>query len=255
KPISFTLWKYVPNSFTTHEDLLFFWNEKPLEFKRTRTIIESWKYDTRKTITGEIGVQGNERFNSPVPKIFHLELDKGGSELITDNVIHPLKVEGVPDELVYALWSITVGNRAIVSHPIYVDNAYTHLPDFQREETNEILAYSLIYSIITDMKNNYTNGRIGFFGDEKEFKFGGKKLTEGSIYLLKKHGSCKIGKTAIGELFLKLRNLTDMDELDDKTRSEIREEIAKRLDSINYWGYIPLPRKKKQQIGLTSFFN
>ncbi|MHA1167492.1 MAG: hypothetical protein ACTSP4_08245 [Candidatus Hodarchaeales archaeon] len=253
KPISFSLWKYKKWSDLDTEDLSFFWQDKLLGFKRTQTIIESWRYDTREIVTGEIGAQGNERFNSPVPKILHVDLTKGGSELDARNVVRSLGIDNIPDELIYGLWSITVGNRAIIKHPLYIDNAYTHLPDFSKKETQEILTYAIIHTLIVEKKNNYTKGRIGFSGPDRDFKFGDQPLTDGVKHLISQHGDCLIGKMTISEFFDRLKNTDTPDKVDKNVRKEIRSEISTRLDKLGYWGYIPLPRKRKTD-RLKNFF-
>ncbi|MHA1973746.1 MAG: hypothetical protein ACTSW1_12170 [Candidatus Hodarchaeales archaeon] len=254
KPIGFTIWKYQPNAFVDHEKLIFFYQDKTIFFKRKKLLKDCWKYDTRKKITGEICVQGNDRFNAPVPKIFHIAIKKGGSELVPQNVKLPLDLEGIPDELFYGLWSITVGNRAIVPHPIYVDNAYTHLPDMRRNETFEIIAYSLLHSLITEIKNNYTQGKIGFFGENREFRFGNDRLTRGADFIIKKYYDLPINSTTtIGREFDRLRKIENFDTYDDKIRTKIKAQIQERLETIGYWGYVPLPEGSKKT-RLSNFF-
>lgn len=243
KPISFSLWKFKLNSKENYKDMKFTWKNKKIAFKRAITMKESWKYDTRKKIIGEIGVQGNERFNSPVPKIFHSKIEKGGSELHPSNIKIKLNIENIPDELIYGLWSISVGNRAIVKHPVYIDNAYTHLPDFTKKESLEILTYSILYALISEIKNNYTDNKIGFFGNHREFRFGGDRLTKGVKYLIENYGSCNVGDFTIKGYFVDLENRGNLKEDETNIRREIKKEIEKRLFALDYWGFIPLPLK------------
>ena len=109
---------------------------------------EFWKYDTRKYVRGEIIAQGNDRFNVVAPKMMHLNHKKGGSELVPENIKKSLNVNNIPDELLFGLWSCTVGYRSLTSYPLYMDNAYVHLPDFSKAETQEILALSVLSILI-----------------------------------------------------------------------------------------------------------
>ncbi len=244
KPIAFSIWQYHPNINSNHENIKFIWNKKELEFKRMILLKDGWRYDTRKPIRGEIGVQGNDRFNSPVPKIFHLLIEKGGSELIPENVKIPLNIENIPDELFYGLWSITIGNRAIIKHPLFIDNAYTHLPNLKKHETYEILAYALIYAIIIELKHNYTGGRIGFIGINRRFKFGGDRLTMGAKNLIENYGKCPVGNSNIKKVYETLKKTDRINHLSNFFRSNIINEIKIRLKNIGYWDYIPLPKKQ-----------
>ena len=135
----------------------------------------------------------------------------------------------------------------------HIDNAYTHLPDFSKKEVQEILVYAIIYSMIVEMKNNYTKNRIGFFGPNRKFTFGGKALTEGAKHLINKYGDCTINKTSIGEFYGWMKNIKNPEELDKNIRREIRDEISKRLEKVNYWDYIPLPKRHKNR-RLKSYF-
>ncbi len=58
-------------------------------------------YDKREVVEGEIAAQGNDRFNAAVPKMFHLQVEKGGSELIDKYVKKKLNLPHLPDPLVY----------------------------------------------------------------------------------------------------------------------------------------------------------
>ena len=74
------------------------------------------------------------------------------------------------------------------------------------------------------------------------FKFGGKALTKGSQYLIDTYGDCKIGdKYNIDLVFNLLKDGKKPDEIDKKLRIMIKDEIAKRLDEIGYWDYLPIP--------------
>lgn len=69
--------------------------------------------------------------------MIHLQIQKGGSELIPQNVKKTLNIPDLPDELIIGLWSLAVGHRSIT----------VHLPDFKRMEAQEILAYVAIQVI------------------------------------------------------------------------------------------------------------
>ena len=176
KPIALTIGKYKLNAHTHNVDMKMEFldkngKNKTIFFEKMPLLKDGWLYDRRdkRPVKNEIAVQHCETFNAPIPKVFHLELKKGGSELIPENVIRPLGVEELPDELFYGLWSVSVGaktyGKSLSSslHPIYFDNAYVHLPDFTRKETQEILAYAALYSRVY----NYAEDRIGFIGPTK----------------------------------------------------------------------------------------
>ncbi len=132
-----------------------------------------------------LGVRRNDTFNNPNPKIFTINVAEGsGAEISRDNVKIDLHIPEVPSELIYGLWTITVGHRSITDHPIFIDNAHTHLPDFTQKEAMEILTYALIHTLITELKNNYCEGKIGFIGMNRVFCFGNRSLTKGAEYLI-----------------------------------------------------------------------
>jgi hypothetical protein len=148
KPIALSIWKYGRTKPTKLLDLSFDFidksgNTKHVRFKRLPLLKDGWKYDRRDKgiVKGEIVAQHCESFNAPAPKVIHLNPKQGGSEMIPENVIKPLRVDDLPDELVYGLWSVSVGAKAFwtslsnMLHPIYFDNAYVHLPDFSKRET------------------------------------------------------------------------------------------------------------------------
>lgn len=238
KPISFTVWKYGGKA--DIEKMIFECEDgEEIGFKRCLLLKDGWNYDTRKLINNEILVQHDEMFNDPHPKIFHSKHKKGGSELVKSNIRIELGVNNLPSEMVYGLWSITVGLRSITKHPLHFDNAYTHMPDFTKKEGTEILAYALLFVFIG---NDYTNGKIGFVGSKKKLKFGNsKRLNDGAKYLFDIYGDLKIGNQTIKEI---LKNIKK-DERKDNWKADIKKEISDRLDKIGYWDYIPLPKKKK----------
>ncbi len=248
KPVGFSIWEYAPNTNGKPLDLSFDFmdktgNTKPVTFSKLPLLKDGWKYDQRDKgiVKGEIVVQHCESFNAPAPKVFHDSPKKGGSEVIPENVIKPLGIPNLPDELAYALWSASVGAKVFwtsstnILHPIYFDNAYVHLPDFSRSETLEILAYSALHAVL----RNYAPGKIGFIGSNKIFRFGGGRLTKGVEYLFSHFGKCPVYEGhSISDV---LNDVRQGKENFAECTKGIKAEVAKRQDSIGYWEYVPIP--------------
>ena len=241
KPIAVSLWKFHKNCATRHESLVFIYQDQPVKFKRMKLLKDGWRYDTRKYVRGEIAVQGNDRFNVQAPKIVHTRIEKGGSELVPENVLEKNYIPHLPDELLYGLWSCAVGYRSITNYPLYMDNAYVHQPDFSQQKIQEILAYTALYVLITELKNKYTGNKIGFRGMEKILQFGGQALTHGVLYLFQTYGNCPIQTTTISTVFELVRTHPDIHTLDTSIRGTIKTQIEQRLNELSYWAYIPLP--------------
>lgn len=244
KPISFSLWQYKPNVETQLEDLSFYYEGAPIRFQRTLLLKDCWDYDNRTPIKNEIGVQGNDRFNVAAPKILHDQIQKGGSELIPQNVKYNFKISNLPTELLIGIWSCVVGYRSLTEYPLYIDNAYVHLPDFTNSTVQEILTLALLMLLISELSNNYTHGKIGFEGVSNKLHFGGKTLTDGADFLLNTYSIVQVGDSTIGNIFniIKENNISDSDK--KNIRRSLRTEIETRLDSIKYYEFIPLPLKK-----------
>jgi hypothetical protein len=249
KPIALSIWKYGTTKPTKLLDLSFDFidksgNAKQIRFKELPLLKDGWKYDRRDKgiVKGEIVAQHCESFNAPAPKVIHLNPKQGGSEMIPENVIKPLGVDDLPDELVYGLWSVSVGAKVFwtslsnMLHPIYFDNAYVHLPDFSKRETIEILAYSALHAVL----RNYANDRIGFFGTNKVFKFGGERLTKGVEHLFDLCKDCIVyDNYTIGDVLDQIKeSKTDF----GKCTKGIKDEVAKRQTHIGYWDYVPIPK-------------
>lgn len=235
KPITFTVWKY--GNSTDLETIKFdlACNQK-IGFKRFILLKQGWKY-LANTCDNEILVGRNDNFSCPVNKIFVFDGSLSGARLIKGNVKLDLNVLNIPSELIYGLWSTIVGSRAIVKHPLHFDNAYVHMPDFTKKETNEILAYGLLYAFV---EKDYTNGLIGFVGSKKIFKFGkSKRLNDGAKYLFNTYGYLNVGNQTITEVLDDIKNGICKKEW----KKLIRDEISERLEVIGYWDYIPLPLK------------
>lgn len=251
KPIALSIWRYGTTKASRLIDLSFDFidksgNSRRIRFKELPLLKDGWAYDRRDKgiVKNEIVVHHCETFNAPAPKVFHLNPKQGGSEVIPENVIKPLGVDDLPDELVYALWSVSVGAKVFwtslsnMLHPIYFDNAYVHLPDFSRKETIEILAYSALHAVL----RNYAPDRIGFVGSNRVFRFGNERLTKGVLHLFDLSENCIV-----------YDNYTVKDVLDQVKESEydfgkstkgIKEEVTKRLNAIGYWDYVPIPEDK-----------
>lgn len=237
--ISFTIWKYNKNCNTDPNTLSFIHKEKTYNVKNIPLLKDGWKYNTSKIQKGEIVIQHNDTFNSPVPKIYHMKVEKGGSEMIQENVIKSIGLSNIPDPLIYGIWSTLVGKGSCLMHPNVFNECYTHLPDFNKETSIKILSYGLLSSMIRELKNNYCNGKIGF--DNGVLKFGGEVLTDGALYLIDKYKDLPIGENyTIGNIFERLKN-EDPDKIDKKLRILIKKEIEIRLDKIGYWEYLPIP--------------
>jgi hypothetical protein len=252
-PIALTIWKYKPNAYTQHLDLNFDFidrsgTNKKIEFKKIPLIKDRWRYrDGNKYVKNKtksaISVPRCDAFNVPNIKNFGINLAEGsGAELSPDNLkSNEVLVPNVPSELVYGLWSVAVGKHVFGTslstslHPIYFEQAYVHLPDFSKKETIEILAYSALHVLI----KNYAEDKIGFFGTNKVFRFGGERLTKGVDYLFSLCKDCHVydGYT-ISEVF----ELIKQSKVDiTKCRKGIKDEVSERLNQIGYWDYVPIP--------------
>ncbi len=248
--VAFSIWRFNPGSNNTHTSLSFEFvyrdgNKKKIEFREMPLLKEYWHYDQGREglLKGEIVAQRCERFNTPQPKVIHLDPKMGGSEMIPENVKKKLSVDGLPDELVLGLWGLSVTLGAFgtsLSDPIFppfMRDAYVHLPNFKKQEAIEVVAYSALHSLI----KNYAEDRIGFVGTNKVFKFGGKVLTDGVEILFKLCKDCEVydGLT-IPEV---VKRIKDSNYDLTKLRRGIIEQVKARLEKIGYWDYVPVPRE------------
>jgi hypothetical protein len=255
-PIALSIWKYSPGANTQHLDLLFDFLDKSgekrtLHFKEMPLLKDGWRYRDGskyvKTKTKDaIGAPRCEKFNAPGVRSIGVDLKEGsGAEISPDNLKLDrvkLNVPGVPSELIYGLWSLSVGKHAfgtslsVSLHPIYFEQAYVHLPDFTKKETLEILAYAVMETLL----KNYAQDRIGFFGTNRVFRFGNERLTKGVEYLLE---VCKNAPTYDGNTIGDTFRLFRESKVDGtKLRKSLKDEVSKRLSAIGYWEYIPIPR-------------
>jgi hypothetical protein len=262
-PVALSVWRYSPNANTRHLDLVFDFLEKSgekkiLHFKEMPLLKDGWRYrDGSKYVKVKtkdaIGAPRCDRFNVPNVRVIGVDLKEGsGAELSPDNLKLDkivLSVPNVPSELVYGLWSLSVGLGAFRTSlsnplfPIYFRGASVHLPDFTRRESIEILAYSALEVLL----KNYAEDRIGFFGTNRVFRFGNEKLTKGVEHLfdLCKDSSTYDGKTIGDALELIKQGKVDVTEL----RRSLKEEVSKRLDAIGYWDFVPIPRTAEDESG------
>lgn len=254
-PIAFSIWNYKPNTNAKLLDLDFEFIDKngenrKIQFKKKPLLEDGWRYRdgnryVKHKTKGAIGVPRCMYFSEPSPKIFGEDAKEGsGAELSPDSVKtdkFELKVPNVPSELVYGLWSVSVGMGAFRTslsnpmHPIYIRDAYVHLPDFDRKEPLEIMAYSALHALIY----NYADDKIGFLGTNKVFRFGNERITNGVEYLF---DLCKNSPVYNGyelhEVFEQIKqSKVDVTEC----RRRMKDEVSKRLHKIGYWDYVPIP--------------
>jgi len=249
KAISFTIWAYKQNIQTSHESLLFLYEDKEYGLKKTHLLKDYWYYGDgdkkvlNKTDSSLLSIPRNERFCISSSKLFGVDMKPGsGATVSKENVKIDADIENVPSEMIYSLWCSIFGYHTYIDHPFPFSDCYLHLPDFNDIVSNEVLAYIIIYNISTEMKVNRTKGRIGFIGMNRIFKFGGERLTKGAQYLIDTFGSQPVGENeTIKSVFDKLKDGQDPDEIDKSLRIYIRGEIQKRLDQIGYWDYLPIP--------------
>jgi hypothetical protein len=255
KAISFTVWKYNTNVNTSQESLWFLWGDKEYETRQLPLLKDRWRYrDGAKYVESilpdDIGVVNTSYFSTPYPKFFTTNIKEGATALLrTENVRISLGVSNVPDELIYGLWSVAVGNRSMTTYPPAFDNCYVHLPDFTRTETLEILAYAVMSALITEMKASHCDDKIGFVGMRRQFTFGNRTITAGAQYLIDTYGELPIGSHTVGDLFIALKDVTEPDEVGKDLRILIRSEMQSRLTTIGYWEYLPVPRLGRELDG------
>lgn len=255
-PIALSIWKYSQNTATQHCDLVFDFLDKKgetktLHFKELPLLKDGWRYrDGSKYVkiktNDSISAPRCDRFNAPNVKSIGVDLKQGsGAEISTDNLKLErivLDVPNVPSELVYGLWSVSVGKHAfgtslsVSLHPIYFEQAYVHLPNFDRKKALEILTYAVLETLL----KNYAEDRIGFFGTNRVFRFGNEELTKGVLHLI---NLCKDAPTYDGNTIGSTFELFKQEKVDaTKLRQSLKEEVSKRLDALGYWDFIPIPK-------------
>ena len=246
KPIAFVVWRYSPGIGSSIADMEFMSDDKTILLRKTMLLRDGWRYRdgskyVRSTTDDALWVFRSSYFNEPYPHLIGLGIQEGfGAEIAPENVKIELNVPGVPSELVYALWSVVVGTRSLSVHPIYIDNAYVHLPDFTRRESVEILALAVISTILTELRANYCKERIGFIGAGRVFRFGNPTLTNGAMTILSTHGNVLIGDKRISDIVNTLRTISLSNEENLSIARQIKKEIQERLNILGYWDHIPI---------------
>ena len=246
KPIVISLWEFRADTNTNITSIKFHYKDSVIPLIPVPLLKEYWRYDTRKRIYGEIAVQGNDRFNVVAPKLFHIKVEKGGSEVVPENLVKALDIGLIPDELALALWSVVVGYRSLTTYPLYVDNAYVHIPDFSTKEVQKILMLTSLSVIITEELNHYTNGKIKIEKDSGSIMFGNSSLTQGVIYLFHEFKYEKVGEENISDILKKLSSKSNLDKDIKRWRKLLKEKIEGLLQGIGYWDFIPLPQVSRK---------
>jgi hypothetical protein len=248
KPIALTLWRYSPDVDTSHESLTFLCEGARIPLKIAPLLKDGWRYrDGNKYIKNKtpnyFSVMRSERFNTPNPKVFTVNvIESSGAEVHPDNVKKALNFIEIPDELLYALWSITVGYHSISPFPFYINEAYTHLPDFNSPKVQEILALSIVYALIDELVKNYTKGHITFLNNEGLFRFGNAKLTQVCQKFVQNHFDMALDNQFTLKGLMELLNNQNTEPLDfSLIRKLIKKNIEERLSAIGYWNFIPIP--------------
>lgn len=248
KPIALTLWRYNPNIYTPHDSLTFLCEGVRIPLKKALLLKDGWRYrDGNKYVQNKtsnfFSVMRGERFNTPNPKVFTINvIESSGAEIHPDNVKRKLNIPGIPDELFYALWSITVGYHSITGFPYFINEAYTHLPDFFDPQVHEILALSVLFALIDEKVKNYTKGVISIQETPPHFRFGNKVLTNACHELLIKQQNLKLSDNqTVSNILQELINQAQPSIDFQQFKRLLKENIEYRLKAIGYWNFIPIP--------------
>ena len=220
-----------------------------------------------------LGTIHNESFNAPLAKIFYASGDDPtrGSKVCSHNIKDSVvkDTSGYSDILAFfiAIWSSTIGKSSITTYPLYIDNAYVHLPNFSDREIQKIVALSLMSNIIFQVKyrDRYTKGMIGFEKTDGEYKLRFSDDTGCVDYsllaysfieeyrdLLIEDGEDGSGNISLFDVYEFVRDNCDaISESEDK-KSEplltvnrynrlVRRSIQERLFTVKYFdSYIPI---------------
>ena len=261
KPIAFTIWEYGEP--TQVDSISFNFKDRTLGFRKVNLLKDYWRYDRGDKGCPEehqkrpfLAVTPCERFNSLKGKFFTLTSKPRDGKLCKHTCT--LKLENLPysQELLISLWSTVVGVRSMTEHPLYLDNAYVHLPDFCEEPVLEIISLAILHNLIHQMSSpqKYSKGHIGFdinrhlvFGDET----GCSDYSDEVMQIIIKFSKLLINKEtkiSVIKLFEWLRDEADVYNQDHAKlmstyRRLLKKEVSKRLREIDYFGdYIPFPR-------------
>jgi hypothetical protein len=235
KAIAFTVWHYEEGASTDLLDLTFHYQDQLIGFQRTPLLKEGWRYrDGVKYILNKdrpmICAPNNCFFNHPAPKLIgHYVVEGMGAYIDPANVKIPLHLP-YRDEIVYGLWSVTVGSHAVCGYPLVFDNCYVHLPDFTRRETIEILALVALSVVAAELRSPHSEGQIGI--DRRgSVRFG--EYTDDIRRLLTDCGNITTDEGA-----------TIIEWLGKVTSEEyprVKQSVADRLEAIGYWRALSLP--------------
>ena len=261
KPIAFTIWEYGGTS--SVESVYFIYNDSILRFRRMNLLKDYWRYDSgdkgcpvKNQKMPFLAVSHCETFNAPKGKFFSLMNKKRDGKLCEHT--NKIKLERMPysQELLISLWSTVVGMRSMTKHPLYLDNANVHLPDFCEDSVQEVVALVILDNLIQQLKSpqKYSEGHIGFdinnqlvFGD----KTGCSDYASEVMQIITKFSSLPITRASsvtVLELFKWLQDTADIySPADikkmDSYRRLLKEEVSKRLWDIKYFAdFIPFPR-------------
>lgn len=138
---------------------------------------DGWRHDQRKGEPDTCLVAPHRAsFDEYQPALLHATPRLGGSAMIPENVKVPVDVcaRGVriPSELVYGLWSVTVGSRGLTPCvcPVWFGNALTHLPTRWTPPYVEVLALSALAQLLNNRVQPYLPPRLlGGYGDAITF--------------------------------------------------------------------------------------
>ena len=240
---------------------------KTIKMKRCALLKDYWQYTAGAKncdLSGKypyLAVGRCDTFNAPIPKIFTLIKEGYGggfTKVCAHGYTNRKKLVNVeyPQELLLSVWSTTVGIRSRSRHPLYLDNANVHLPDFTSEKVIHVVTLSLLSAIIFQMRmsEKYSEGNIGFIGRGAARKLQFRDRTGDCDHskvvsqILQKYTDLKINRNSdknVGEVVQYLKNCDIRNDHDDQLKKysrEIVEEIQIRLEEIGYFGdYIPIP--------------
>ena len=260
KPIAFTIWEYGGS--TNIDSIYFNYENQKFKLKKKKLLKDYWRYDSGDKGCPDVykkkpflAVSHCEAFNTPKGKFFSLSYKQRDGKICRHTIKQKIVATPYSQELLLSVWSTVVGIRSMSSHPLYLDNAYVHLPDFNDESVLKILALTILNTLIFQMKSplKYSQGNIGFdahqnlvFGD----KTGCSDYVEEIIQIITRFSGLLINRgnsTSIIELFEWLRCSVSVNGVEKVKKMRIysrllKEEVQKRLWEIGYFGnFIPFP--------------
>jgi hypothetical protein len=234
-PIIFSIWKFGGQ--TEHLDLKFSLGDKEVSFKEGFHLKEGWIYLEQPKIENELCVKSRLMFNDPTPAIFSDRSAKASAtRVVKENVKINIHFDNFPSELIYSLWGILVGWVAIVKEPIQFHDSYVHMPkDFTIKENQLILVYTIINTLLTEQRSNYTKGKICFTDLKREIVFGTPEQSKAVRDLLKKYEDEPCLDSSVGDVIERMKK----EEVDYKLlRKDLKQRLSKLLEDIGYWDYV-----------------